>query len=61
MLIAQIVGIAALMFAAVYIANGDRGIPLVTIILGVFLAFWTFVASKTRFGRHVYALSLIHI
>ena len=25
-------------------------------ILGVFLVFWSFVASHTRFGRHVYAV-----
>jgi D-xylose transport system permease protein len=53
---AQILGIAALTLAGVYIANQDRGIPQVTITLGVFLAFWTFIASRTRFGRHVYAV-----
>ena len=53
---AQIVGLAALTIAAVVVANRDRGIPLVTIILGVFLVFWTFVAAKTRFGRHIYAV-----
>ena len=41
---------------AVYVANLDRGVPLVTVILGVFLAFWTFVTTKTRFGRHIYAV-----
>ena len=25
-------------------------------ILGVFLVFWSFIASRTRFGRHVYAV-----
>ena len=54
--LAQIAGVAVLLFAAVIVANSDRGIPLVTIILAVFLAFWTFVASKTRFGRHIYAV-----
>lgn len=53
---AQIVGIAAVTLGAIYVANEDRGVPQVTITLGVLLAFWTFIASRTRFGRHVYAI-----
>ncbi|MGH2680196.1 MAG: sugar ABC transporter permease [Actinomycetota bacterium] len=52
----QLVGLAALTFGAVSYANQDRGVPMVIVILGVFLVFWTFVASRTRFGRHVYAV-----
>jgi D-xylose transport system permease protein len=52
----QIAGLAAITFAAVWYANKDRGVPKVAVILGAFLVFWTFVASKTRFGRHVYAV-----
>jgi D-xylose transport system permease protein len=52
----QIVLMAAVILVAVGIANSDRGVPQVTITLAVFLAFWTFVASKTAFGRHVYAV-----
>jgi D-xylose transport system permease protein len=37
-------------------ANQDRGVPTVTVILGFSLLFWSFVASRTRFGRHVYAV-----
>jgi D-xylose transport system permease protein len=44
------------MLAGVWYANQDRGVPKVTVILGVFLVFWSFIASKTRFGRHVYAV-----
>lgn len=55
-IVAQIVGVAVLAFGATAIANDDRGIPLVTVILGIFLAFWTFIVSKTRFGRHIYAV-----
>lgn len=54
--ILQIVAIAVLVLFGVSVANSDRGIPLITIILGLFIAFWTFVAAKTRFGRHVYAV-----
>ena len=30
--------------------------PQVILILGMLLLFWSFVASRTRFGRHVYAV-----
>lgn len=53
---AQVAGVAVVTFAAVIVANRDRGVPLVTLILGTFLAFWTFIASKTKFGRHIYAV-----
>jgi D-xylose transport system permease protein len=52
----QIAGLAAIMFAAVWYANEDRGVPKVTLILGILLVFWSFVAAKLRFGRHVYAV-----
>lgn len=54
--VAQIVAVAAITLIAVGIANSDRGVPQVTLTLGVFLAFWTFIASRTLFGRHVYAV-----
>ncbi len=52
----QIAGIAVITLAAVWYANQDRGVPKVAVILGIFLAFWSFIASRTRFGRHVYAV-----
>ncbi|MEA2010841.1 MAG: ABC transporter permease, partial [Actinomycetota bacterium] len=52
----QAVGLAAVTFGAIFYANLDRGVPMVTVILGVFLVFWTFIATKTPFGRHVYAV-----
>jgi D-xylose transport system permease protein len=52
----QTIGLAAVTFAAVWYANQDRGVPMVTVILLVFLVFWSFVAARTRFGRHVYAV-----
>jgi D-xylose transport system permease protein len=48
--------IAAVAAAGVWYANKDRGVPVVTVIVGSFLVFWTFVATRTRFGRHVYAV-----
>jgi D-xylose transport system permease protein len=52
----QVIGLGVVTFAAVYYANLDRGVPTATVILGVFLVFWSFVAARTRFGRHVYAV-----
>ena len=52
----QVLGLAVVLGAAVWYANKDRGFPYVTVILGVFLVFWSFIAGRTRFGRHVYAV-----
>ena len=52
----QTVGLAAVTFAAVWYVNKDRGVPKVTVILLALLVFWSFIASRTRFGRHVYAV-----
>ena len=38
------------------VANQDRGIPYVGVIVGVLVVFWSFVLRRLRFGRHVYAL-----
>jgi D-xylose transport system permease protein len=56
LLVLQIAGLAVVTFVAVWYANLDRGVPTVTVILGALIVFWTFVASRTRFGRHVYAV-----
>jgi D-xylose transport system permease protein len=52
----QTAGLAAITFAAVWYANQDRGVPQVALILGILLVFRSFVASRLRFGRHVYAV-----
>jgi D-xylose transport system permease protein len=52
----QTAALAAVTFAAIWYLNEDRGVPTVALILGILLAFWSFVASRTRFGRHVYAV-----
>ncbi len=46
-------GAAALVIA---ICNHDRGVPLAGLIILFFLLFWTYVAKRTTFGRHVYAV-----
>ena len=52
----QTLGLAAVTFAAVWYVNKDRGVPKVTVILLALLVVWSFIASRTRFGRHVYAV-----
>ena len=52
----QLGGLAVLVIGAVWYANTDRGVPFVMVVLGFFLVMWSFVAGRTRFGRHVYAV-----
>jgi D-xylose transport system permease protein len=56
LIVLQTVGLAVVTFAAVWYLNQDRGVPKVILILGLLLLFWSFIASRTRFGRHVYAV-----
>jgi len=52
----QLAAIGVVGALAVWYANKDRGVPVVAVIVGAFLVFWTFIASRTTFGRHVYAV-----
>jgi D-xylose transport system permease protein len=52
----RIGGLALALFVVVAVANQDRGIPWVLVLVGAFYIFWTFVLGRTRFGRHVYAV-----
>lgn len=47
---------ATLSFGVVIIANQDRGLPFVGVLLLILLAGFTFLATRTRFGRYVYAV-----
>ena len=47
---------AAAIFGAVIWANSERGFPLAFLLVIIFLVFWTWVAERTTFGRHVYAV-----
>jgi D-xylose transport system permease protein len=55
-IVLQVAGLAVVTGAAVWYANRDRGIPSVTLIVLILFVVWSFVASRTRFGRHVYAV-----
>lgn len=40
----------------IHICNKDRGVPLVGIVMLILLSFFSFLATRTRFGRYVYAI-----
>lgn len=47
---------ALLIFSAVYVANLDRGVPVIGIILLVLWVTLSLIATRTVFGRYVYAV-----
>jgi len=56
LIVLKMVGVPALAFGVVAICNHDRGVPLAGVLIVVFLVFWTYIAKRTTFGRHVYAV-----
>jgi D-xylose transport system permease protein len=56
LVVAKLVLISAILFGAVIWANSERGFPLAMMLVIIFLVFWTWVAERTTFGRHVYAV-----
>jgi D-xylose transport system permease protein len=47
---------SALLFAAVAVCNHSRGVPLVGLIVLALVVAAAYVAQRTTFGRHVYAV-----
>lgn len=52
----ELLALAGLVGGAVYVANQDRGVPFVGVLLLILLSGLTFLATRTTFGRYVYAL-----
>jgi D-xylose transport system permease protein len=52
----RVLGLAAIGLIVVAVANQDRGIPYVFLVLTGLYILWTFVLNRTRFGRHIYAV-----
>jgi D-xylose transport system permease protein len=48
--------VALATFVVVAICNNSRGLPFAGVLVVALLAFWTWVAQRTTFGRHVYAV-----
>jgi len=47
---------SAAAWLAVAVANRDRGVPFAGVLMVALLVFWTYIAQRTTFGRHVYAV-----
>lgn len=52
----KLIGFVVIAFGAIYWANQERGFPVSFLIVIILLVFWTWVAERTTFGRHVYAV-----
>ena len=56
LLVARAVAVVAVSVVVVIISNKDRGVPFVLLLMIASLLVLTFVAKRTTFGRHVYAV-----
>jgi D-xylose transport system permease protein len=54
--IARVVFFGGLAFAGVAVCNHDRGVPLVGLIVLAVVVLGSYLAGRTTFGRHVYAV-----
>ncbi|MEH3054238.1 MAG: sugar ABC transporter permease [Patulibacter minatonensis] len=52
----RLVGAGIALFGGVFIVNEDRGVPLALVILVAIIAFFHWLLTRTRFGRHVFAV-----
>jgi D-xylose transport system permease protein len=52
----KLIGFSAVVIGAIWWANDERGFPVAFLLVIVLLVFWTWVAERTTFGRHVYAV-----
>ena len=52
----QVAALGAIVAFAVAVANDDRGVPVLALLILFLLVFWSFIAARTRFGRHIYAV-----
>ena len=56
LLVARVAALLVLGGIVVWVANEDRGVPYVFLVITALYLLWTFVLVRTRFGRHVYAV-----
>lgn len=52
----KLVVVPVISLMTVWVLNKDRGVPLALLFVVGALLVWTFVAKRTTFGRHVYAV-----
>ncbi len=48
--------VALLVLGATWVLQDDRGVPLAALILLGFVLLFQYVTTRTRFGRHIYAV-----
>jgi D-xylose transport system permease protein len=48
--------VAVVVLAAISVFNADRGLPLAALILLGFVLVFQYMTTRTRFGRHIYAV-----
>jgi D-xylose transport system permease protein len=48
--------VAIAVLVTVYVLNQDRGLPYAVLILLAFVTIFAFITTRTRFGRHIYAV-----
>ncbi len=56
LLVLKLVVVPAIAILTVLILNKDRGVPFALLLVVGGLLVWTYVAKRTTFGRHVYAV-----
>jgi D-xylose transport system permease protein len=56
LVIMRVAALLVVLAILVYVANQDRGVPWVGVIVAGLFVFWTFVLRRTKFGRHIYAV-----
>src|SRR5262249_860339 len=56
LLVVKVVIVPVISFVTVWILNDDRGVPFALLLMIGSLVVWTYVAKRTLFGRHVYAV-----
>jgi D-xylose transport system permease protein len=54
--VARVVLVGGGAFLVVAICNHSRGVPFAGLLLIALVGFWSYIATRTTFGRHVYAV-----
>lgn len=54
--VTKLVSLSALIMGIIWIMASYRGLPWTAVIVAVVLVIYNFVLTKTRFGRHIYAI-----
>jgi D-xylose transport system permease protein len=55
-LVLRIALVAVVVLGAIWVLNDDRGLPLAVLILLGFVLFFYYLTTRTKFGRHIFAV-----